>query len=97
MIKHVVIWSLRPEVDREAALGRITSLLEGLAGVVESIRSIAAVRNVAYAGQNGDIAVVAEFDDVAGLDAYQVHPRHQEVAAEIRTLVASRAAIDWQE
>ncbi|WP_066521607.1 Dabb family protein [Curtobacterium ammoniigenes] len=97
MITHVVIWTLRPEIEREAALDRITSLLTELDGVVESLRSIRTVRNIPDVEHNGDIAVIATFDDVDGLEAYQVHPRHQEAAAEIRSLVASRAAIDWAE
>jgi len=96
MISHVVAWSLRDDVVRAEAIGRIRTLLEALDGVVPSIRSISVVENVAYPGKNADVAVVAEFDDIAGLDAYQVHPAHQAAAAQIRELVATRAAIDWE-
>ena len=48
---------------------------------------------VSRAAVNG----VATFDDLAGLDEYQAHPQHQAAAAEIRELVTSRAAIDWQD
>jgi hypothetical protein len=97
MIRHVVAWTLREDLDHAAAVGRIRELLTGLVGVIPSIRSLQVVENVAYPGKNQDVAVVAVFDDVAGLDEYQVHPDHQAAAAEIRAMVTSRAAIDWQD
>ena len=96
MITHVVAWTLRPDLDRTAAIDRIRELLVGLDGVVPSIRNIEVVANVAYPGQNADVAVHATFDDLAALDAYQVHPEHQAAAAHIRELVTGRTAIDWE-
>ncbi|GGL67385.1 Dabb family protein [Curtobacterium sp. Csp1] len=96
MIHHVVSWTLREDLDRSASIDRIRELLTGLVGTVEAIRSLEVVENVAYPGKNQDVAVVATFDDLVGLDAYQVHPDHQAAAAEIRGLVTSRAAIDWE-
>lgn len=96
MIHHVVSWTLREDLDRSASIDRIRALLTGLVGTVDTIRSLEVVENVAYPDKNQDVAVVATFDDLAGLDAYQVHPDHQAAAAEIRGLVTSRAAIDWE-
>lgn len=96
MIHHVVSWTVREDLDRVEATTRIRELLTGLIGTIESIRSLEVVENVAYPGKNQDVAVVATFDDVAGLDEYQFHPDHQAAAAEIRGLVTGRAAIDWE-
>lgn len=96
MIHHVVSWTVREDLDRVEATTRIRELLTGLIGTIGSIRSLEVVENVAYPGKNQDVAVVATFDDVAGLDEYQFHPEHQAAAAEIRGLVNGRAAIDWE-
>ncbi|QQD75382.1 Dabb family protein [Curtobacterium sp. YC1] len=96
MISHVVSWSLREDLDRAASIARIRELLTGLVGTIDAIRTLEVVENVAYPDKNHDVAVVATFDDLAGLDAYQVHPDHQAAAAEIRELVTARAAIDWR-
>ena len=96
MIHHVVSWTLREDLDRAQSVERIRELLVGLIGTVGSIRSLQVVENIAYPGKNQDVAVVATFDDLAGLDEYQVHPQHQAAAAEIRGLVTGRAAIDWE-
>jgi hypothetical protein len=97
MIHHVVSWTVREDLDRAPTVARIRELLVGLVGTIDTIRSLEVVDNVAYPGKNQDVAVVATFDDVAGLDAYVVHPEHQAAAAEIRELVTGRAAIDWQD
>jgi hypothetical protein len=96
MIKHVVIWTVKDDLDRSAAVERVRELLLGLRATVSSIRTIEVVSNAAYVGKNGDVAVVAEFDDLAGLEEYQVHPDHQAAAAEIRSMVSARQAIDWE-
>ena len=96
MIHHVVSWTLREDLDRARSVDRIRELLTGLVGTIDSIRSLDVVENVAYPGKNQDVAVVATFDDLAGLDEYQFHPDHQAAAAEIRELVTGRAAIDWE-
>lgn len=96
MIHHVVSWTVREDLDRAATIERIRGLLTGLVGTIGSIRSLQVVENVAYPGKNQDVAVVATFDDLAGLDEYQVHPDHQAAAAEIRELVTGRAAVDWE-
>ena len=96
-VEHIVIWDLAAtdEQGRSAAAARIDELLTGLVGTVESIRDLVVGVNGAYPEKNGDVAVVAHFDDYEGLEAYIVHPAHQEAAAEIRTLVTGRTAIDF--
>ncbi|MDM7883716.1 Dabb family protein [Curtobacterium citri] len=96
MIHHVVSWTVREDLDRVEVTTRIRELLTGLVGTIGSIRSLEVVENVAYPGKNQDVAVVATFDDLAGLDEYQFHPEHQAAAAQIRELVTGRAAIDWE-
>jgi hypothetical protein len=40
--------------------------------------------------------LVADFETLADLDAYQVHPSHQAVVPQIKALVAQRAAVDFE-
>lgn len=97
-IRHIVAWKLAAEdaATRADHAAEMVRRLEALVGVVPSIRSLSAGVNVAYAEVNGDVALVADFDDVAGLEAYQVHPAHQEVAAFVRGVAGSRIAVDFE-
>ncbi|MDR6867220.1 hypothetical protein J2Y69_001821 [Microbacterium resistens] len=95
-LRHVVMWRMASEdpSEREAHAAEAAARLLALEGVVPEIRSISAGPNVAYLDANWDLVLVADFEDVAALDAYQVHPAHQEVVAYVRSVVASRAAVD---
>lgn len=97
-IRHVVVWSVTGDDDRARAENAhgIAERLRSLEGVVPSIRALSAGPNVAYAEVNADVALVADFDDVAGLDEYQRHPAHLEVAGFIRSVASARMAVDLE-
>lgn len=97
-LRHVVAWKLAAEdADTRAEHAReITARLNALVGVVPSVRALSVGPNAAYPDTNWDIAIVADFDDAAGLDAYQVHPAHQDVVVYVRSVVSDRAAVDFE-
>lgn len=97
-IRHIVAWKLAADdadVRAEQA-AEIVRRLEGLVGVVPSLRSLSAGVNVAYPDGNADVALVADFDDLQGLEDYQVHPAHKEVGAYLKGLVSGRSAVDFE-
>jgi hypothetical protein len=97
-IRHVVAWKLsaeEPDVRAEQA-AEVARRLRELVGVVPSIRALSAGPNAAYAEANADVAVVIDFDDVAGLDAYQSHPAHKEAGIYIRSVVSERMSVDFE-
>lgn len=98
MIRHVVTWTLAAEdaATRAEQAAEVARRIRSLVGVVPSIRSLSVGPNVVYADVNADVALVADFDDVDGLEAYQVHPAHQDVAGYVRSVVASRSAVDFE-
>ncbi|ARJ04386.1 hypothetical protein GCM10010988_31520 [Cnuibacter physcomitrellae] len=96
MIRHVVAWKLATTdpAQKEVDAARIVAELSALVGVVDSIRSLQVGANMAYADRNWDVVLVGDFDDLAGLEAYQEHPSHVAAAAVVRSLVAERASVD---
>jgi hypothetical protein len=96
-IRHIVAWKLAAtdEAERAEHAARITSELLALRGQVPSILDISAGADV-VGGANWDVAIVADFADAAGLDAYQVHPAHQAVVGYVRSVVADRVAVDFE-
>lgn len=97
-LRHVVSWKMAAQdpAERAAHAAKIVALLKGLVGVVPEIRTLSAGVNSAYPDANWDVALVADFDDEAGLAAYQVHPAHQEVVAYVRSVVGGRSAVDFE-
>lgn len=97
-LRHIVAWTLKSEdaAQRRTDAEGVRSRLLALVGVVPSIQSIAVVIDEVDERAANSVAVVADFADAAGLQAYLVHPVHQEAAAWIRTVVhpESRLAVD---
>lgn len=96
-IRHVVAWKLSTEDAslRTQQAARISSELLALRGVVPSILDLSIGPDVVGEG-NWDVAIVADFADKAGLQDYIDHPAHQAVVAYVRSVVASRAAVDFE-
>jgi hypothetical protein len=97
MFRHVVLLRWNDSATPEQRL----AVLEGLRALPPQIPEIRSYRVGVDAGLaaegNSDLAVVADFDDVAGYLVYRDHPVHQDVIARsIRPILASRAAIQQQ-
>ncbi|UCR87990.1 Dabb family protein [Mycetocola spongiae] len=97
-IRHVVTWKLAAtdEAERTAHAREMRERLTALVGQIESIRHLEVGINSVYPENNWHVVLVSEFDDVAGLDAYQVHPLHQEIVTFVRSVTAERAAVDYE-
>jgi len=98
MIRHIVSWKLH-STDAEgkaAGFDSIRTALEALPELIPEIRALQVGRNIAYPESNWDVVLVADYDSLEALEAYQVHPDHQAAAAIIRPLVAERANVDFE-
>jgi Stress responsive A/B Barrel Domain len=94
MFRHVVLLRWNDAATPEQRLAVLDGL-RALPAQIPEIRSYAVGVDAGMATEgNSDLAVVADFDDVAGYLVYRDHPVHQEVIARtIRPILASRAAI----
>ncbi|MGM7669029.1 Dabb family protein [Microbacterium sp. A93] len=97
-IRHVVTWKLKSEdaAERGAQAAEVARRLNALAGVVPQLLSISAGANSVYPEANWDVTLVADFDSVEALEQYAVHPAHEEAAVYIKSVVASRVAVDFE-
>ena len=100
MIKHIVFFGIVEEAEgknKNEIMQYIKDELENLIHLVPQLRKIEVGLNhpEAPAG-NFDLALYSEFDNMADLDAYQVHPEHKRVAAYIGKVKISRACVDYE-
>ena len=98
MIRHVVSWKLgEPDAAlRGEQAAEVARRLNALMGVVPELRSVSAGANVAHPDANWDVTLVADVDSLDALEAYQAHPAHKEAGAYIKSVVASRVAVDFE-
>lgn len=91
MIKHIVLYNLKPDVDKEASVKLIASLLEPLVGQIPGLQHLEIRR--AYNGV--DYALYSEFESRDALAAYAVHPLHLAAKEQFFHLLEKRVAADY--
>ncbi len=99
MVKHIVTWNFLDQAtgnNKEINMRIAKELLEDLKGKVPSIKYIEVGLNFNTLDEAKDVALYCEFEDKAGLEAYQVHEEHQKVAAFIRSVTKDRAITDYE-
>jgi hypothetical protein len=93
MFRHVVLirWKLGTTAAQRT---EVRAALQRLPDVITTLRSYEIGEDVGVTEGNADLAIVADFDDVAGYETYRDHPEHQRVLAElIRPLLETRTAV----
>jgi len=91
-IRHIVMWTLKKPADAP----RFQALLEGCADLVPGIHQFeVGVRADGYEA-NCDVVLVSLFDDQEALDAYQNHPHHKAIGAELGAMREHRHVVDYQ-
>ena len=91
MVKHIVLYNFKPDVDKDAWVKLIASVLEPLVGKIPGL-----LRLEIRAAFNGmDYALYSEFESREALSAYAVHPLHLEAKDKFFHLLDSRVAADY--
>lgn len=99
MIKHVVVFKLKPSVEgktREENLLDLRARLESLPGSIPGILRFEVGINVNPGSHACDLILYSEFDDEMALIVYQKHPAHQDVVAFVNKVCESRHVVDWE-
>ena len=94
MIKHIVLFDFKEE-NREENIKRAKEMLLALMGSVPSLRKMEVGINFSKEERAMDLSIYTEFDDVAGLEEYAVHPEHLKVVEFIKTVVAGSKVSDY--
>lgn len=101
MIRHIVMHKM---IDAEGRTAMENAVLakekaEKLIEVIPTLRKMEAVINSPEAEQsNFNLALICDFDDMAGLNEYMTHPEHKKYGSFIAPLRAEggRACIDYE-
>lgn len=100
MVKHIILWRLREDLtaeEKERVKQDIKSGLEGLAGRIPGLLSIAVNVDGRLDSSNADVMLDSTFTDEAALKAYAVHPEHVAVAdGKVRPYTSLRTCLDFK-
>ena len=92
MVKHIVLYTLKENVDKDDAVKLIASVLEPLAGKIPGLLHM----EIRKAFNGMDYALYSEFESQDLLKAYAVHPLHLEAKTHFSHLLNTRVAADYE-
>ena len=99
MVKHIILWTLRPELsveEKETVKANAKRELEALVGKVEGLNDLKIYIN-GLDSSNADMMLDSTLEDQNALKAYQVHPAHVAAANEyVRPFTAQRLCFDFE-
>ena len=91
MLTHIVLFRFESMDNAEEAGRRLRSMK----GQIPTLIDVEAGVDITRSGRSYELALITRHEDQAGLDAYQVHPVHQEVVAYIKSTASGSVAVDF--
>ncbi|MEN9544683.1 MAG: hypothetical protein RLZZ598_1516 [Pseudomonadota bacterium] len=88
----MVMWRLKTAADAP----RFKALLDSCAHLVPGMLEFEVGIRAEGLEANVDVVLVSRFADAAALDAYQQHPHHRRVGAELGALRLDRHVLDFE-
>lgn len=96
MVKHMIIWHLKDDANKESTVKDIKVSLEGLVGKIEGLTEMH-ILTEKLPSSSGDIMMDSTFESVEALQNYQKHPLHVEIAnGKVRPNVDTRLSFDYE-
>jgi len=98
VVKHIVVWRLKPEAHGRTAAENARAIkekLEALRGRIPGMLRLEVGQNFSREDGASDLALYSEFESRAALEAYQVHPEHEAVKPFILESRTERRVVDY--
>lgn len=100
MVKHIILWTLNPELsDAEKAEVKkgIKAGLEGLQGKINGLTDIKVIIDGRLDSSNADVMLDSTLESAEALKGYAQHPEHLAVAnGKVRPYTVQRACLDFE-
>lgn len=99
MIKHIVLFKLKPEADgrsREENMRFIVEKLQALPSKIDVIREYEVGPTIITGEVKFDLALYSSFESLADLTIYREHQEHKKVVDLINIIAEDRAAVDYE-
>ncbi len=99
MIRHIVMFKLKEfstESQKLSAANDVKNRLDELPAKIDVIRKCKTGIDIRRLEWSYDIILEMDFDTIADLDAYTIHPAHQEFIAFNKEYSIDKVCIDFQ-
>ena len=92
MVKHIVMYTLKEDVNKAEAVEIIRSVLEPLVGKIPGLTHM----EIRAAFNGLDYCLYSEFESRQALTEYASHPLHLEAKTHFHHFIATRYAADYE-
>ena len=92
MVKHIVLYTLKENLDKDSSVAFIASMLEPLVGKIPGLLHLEVRR--AYVGM--DYALYSEFESKEALTNYATHPAHLAAKEHFWNFLNTRVCADYE-
>ena len=100
MVKHIILWTLNPELTEEKkkeVKAEIKAGLEGLKGKVPGLLEVTVNIEGRLDSSNCDLMLDSTLESVEALKNYASHPEHVAVAnGKVRPYTVQRVCLDFE-
>lgn len=100
MVKHIILWTLNPELSEEEKNSVKKGIKEGLEGLMGKVPGLVEIKvNVdgRLDSSNCDVMLDSTLVSADALKAYAVHPEHVAVAnGKVRPYTVQRVCLDFE-
>ena len=100
MVKHIILWTLNPELsenEKENVKAAIKEGLEGLVGKVPGLIDVKVQTAGRLASSNADLMLDCTLENEEALKVYANHPAHLAVAnTKVRPFTVQRSCLDYE-
>ena len=101
MVKHIILWTLNPELsdaEKTEVKKGIKAGLEGLQGKINGLTDIKVIIDGRLDSSNADVMLDSTFTDFESLKGYAVQPDHVAVAdSKVRPYTVQRSCLDFEQ
>jgi quinol monooxygenase YgiN len=95
MVVHIVMFRFKEE-NKEKNIAKVKGMLEALVDKIEPLKSMEVGVDFLHSERSMDLVLTSTFDDKEGLEAYRIHPAHQEVVALIKEVTIESRVVDYE-
>ncbi|MBQ7162882.1 MAG: Dabb family protein [Bacteroidales bacterium] len=100
MVRHIILWTLKPELSdeqKQAVKAGIKQGLEGLVGKVPGLLDVTVHIDGRLASSTADVMLDSTFESEEALKGYAKHPEHLAVAnGKVRPYTVQRSCLDFE-
>ena len=99
MVKHIILWTLNPELseeEKQAVKAGIKEGLESLVGKVPGLLEVKVIIDGRLGSSTADVMLDSTLESAEALKAYRTHPEHVTIAStKVRPYTVQRSCLDY--